>query len=712
LLAVVAGVAVARVFSSTAASAGETSADDTEGDGEPFPFRGVIEGFYGPPWAKQDRLDLLGWMVDHDMNTYIHAPKNDPYQRSEWRSPYPQQTIEQFAREIELVHPQGMAWVPSISPGLPALGATEDHDTDICFSCDDDFGVLTDKLDQFWELGVRTFMVSFDDVVKASSHPEDAATYGEGDYAYGLANADLLNRVYAHYHAKDPSFRLFTVPADYFGATTTPYLEGLSSQLRGEITVLWTGRAVVNKTITCTEADGYAQAVGRKPLVWDNFPINDYAPNKLMLGPYAGRSPKLDECTSGVVANAALQARANKLPLATVADYLADPAGYDLESSWSASLAELAGDREATLRRFVENVRSTAVDRTEAVSFDTLATRFLEALETPDWPQAHAELAEELAAERQAPEKLRAHFPDQRLVAELDCALADIQRGGVQMSTERDCTGSWLERLAFNAANGQETTQYLTQTRPDVDGRISDGVLEGVARPPVGPQKAAANAEVLRGMRGREDGNPANVHGDRFFNSLGRTYAEANRMDDYFDAAAERAARYAGIAEAASASVTVTVDGEPVELAEDGSFAARVGRRAMVVATDGAGNRTRRVFTAEPGDGQASSEDGQAPSEDGQAPSEDGQAPSEGQSSETGSRPSEGAPGTRSGDSTDSADSPTRQRRDSGEAAPAARSEGLSVSDTRPLPETGGGTLVTLMGAALVAVGTAIWGNR
>src|SRR5690606_40391313 len=45
-----------------------------------LPLRGAIEGFYGPPWTHQERMDQLAFYGDVKMNTYIYAPKDDPYQ--------------------------------------------------------------------------------------------------------------------------------------------------------------------------------------------------------------------------------------------------------------------------------------------------------------------------------------------------------------------------------------------------------------------------------------------------------------------------------------------------------------------------------------------------------------------------------------------------------------------------------------------------------
>jgi hyaluronoglucosaminidase len=43
--------------------------------------RGVVEGFYGEPWTHRARLRQLDFYGAHKMNTYVYAPKDDPYHR-------------------------------------------------------------------------------------------------------------------------------------------------------------------------------------------------------------------------------------------------------------------------------------------------------------------------------------------------------------------------------------------------------------------------------------------------------------------------------------------------------------------------------------------------------------------------------------------------------------------------------------------------------
>ena len=54
-----------------------------------FAYRGVIEGFYGPPWSHENRLHLLRHMPTWNMNLYICSARNDPYHRFHWDVPYP-----------------------------------------------------------------------------------------------------------------------------------------------------------------------------------------------------------------------------------------------------------------------------------------------------------------------------------------------------------------------------------------------------------------------------------------------------------------------------------------------------------------------------------------------------------------------------------------------------------------------------------------------
>ncbi|MSZ50377.1 MAG: hypothetical protein F2588_01295, partial [Actinobacteria bacterium] len=70
-------------------------------DGPDFPVRGVVEGFYGKPWTHTQKLKGIEYFADFNMNTYFLAPKDDPLQRFNWRSPFTEQYLKDTAELIE-----------------------------------------------------------------------------------------------------------------------------------------------------------------------------------------------------------------------------------------------------------------------------------------------------------------------------------------------------------------------------------------------------------------------------------------------------------------------------------------------------------------------------------------------------------------------------------------------------------------------------------
>src|ERR671933_828648 len=86
-----------------------------------FAWRGIVEGAYGPPGDHAARTRVLRWMPRHGFNAYVHAPKDDPYQRANWRDPYPAAEWSAFRAEIALARARGVRWIPNMSPALPLL---------------------------------------------------------------------------------------------------------------------------------------------------------------------------------------------------------------------------------------------------------------------------------------------------------------------------------------------------------------------------------------------------------------------------------------------------------------------------------------------------------------------------------------------------------------------------------------------------------------
>jgi len=324
----------------------------------PFAVRGIVEGFYGAPWTQAKRLAAFDFMARVGLNTYVYAPKDDPYQRAEWRRLYPEAELARFRALLERARQDGVNFVYSISPGL-----------DITYSSDADRQALTAKVDQLGALGIHTVMFSVDDVPEQLS-PTDAAAYGN-DYA--LAQADLANWLNKTQRARDASFTLWMTPSHYWGTRADVYLTSLGAKLDPSIPLIWTGPDVVSRQITAAEADAFAAIVRRRPIIWDNYPVNDYTyavdkKPRLILGPIRGRDAALADRVAGYLLNPMNQEEASQLPLYTAAAYLARPAAYRPDAAWRDAARRLAPDAAgaAVLLEFAAYAQSSMVQAQEA----------------------------------------------------------------------------------------------------------------------------------------------------------------------------------------------------------------------------------------------------------------------------------------------------------------------------------------------------------
>ncbi|MFD0170073.1 beta-N-acetylglucosaminidase domain-containing protein [Streptomyces decoyicus] len=305
------------------------------------PLRGVIEGFYGTPWSHDARLDQLDFYGEHKMNIYVYSPKDDAYLREKWRDPYPAEQLAQIKELVDRAHERHVEFTYALSPGLS-----------VCYSSDADLKALTAKFQTLWDIGVRTFAVPLDDISYTDWNcAADKDAFGTGGGAAGAAQAHLLNRVNQEFIARHPGAEpLQMVPTEYYDVKPSPYKKALAAELDGNVLVEWTGVGVIAPTMTVAQARQARQVFGHRILTWDNYPVNDYVTNRLLLGPFNGREKGLPEQLAGITANPMIQPAASKLALFTVADYAWNDAAYDARASWGAAIEESAGGDARTAR--------------------------------------------------------------------------------------------------------------------------------------------------------------------------------------------------------------------------------------------------------------------------------------------------------------------------------------------------------------------------
>ncbi|MRG87321.1 beta-N-acetylglucosaminidase domain-containing protein [Salinibacillus xinjiangensis] len=390
-----------------------------------FPIRGAIEGFYGEPWSHEDRLSQIEFYGEHKMNSYIYAPKDDPYHRAKWREPYPEEKLNEIEELVQTSEENHVEFTFAISPGVT-----------VAYSNDEDFEKLVNKAEQMWDIGVRSFAIFLDDIDPNLRHSEDKEMFGDDENPSAAAQAYLLNRFNEEFIKQhEGAERLITVPTEYSQAGTTPYRERFAELVDSDVIVQWTGIGVVAPTITTEDADLTYEIFDHDLLIWDNYPVNDMDRNSLFLGPLVGRDNNLspENGVIGSTANPMNEAEASKIPLFTVADYLWNPKVYNPTDSIERSIQEFGGDAAQALKTFVDSSYSSLISGKEPFSEELAPniTEFWKAYENEDELRKPAnELLDKFTKLEEAPSELRNKLDNENFLDEVDPYLDKMELYG------------------------------------------------------------------------------------------------------------------------------------------------------------------------------------------------------------------------------------------------------------------------------------------
>jgi hyaluronoglucosaminidase len=433
-----------------------------------FRHRGIVEGFYGPPWAHTDRLWWIDRLAELGMNTYVPAPKDDPLHREHWREAPPGEELDRFSELVERGQSAGVTIGCALSPGLS-----------IHYSNPADVRALIGKLHLYTELGAGFVALCLDDVPVELAHDDDRARFdslAEAHVALAGAVREAL-----------PGVTLWVVPTDYAGNEASDYAATLGAGLAPEIEIAWTGRTTIPPTIPAEEAAARVRLFGRKLLLWDNVPVSDGPMRTVLhLAPYVGRDAKLGESLSGVLLNPMQHARASYVAIASAAAWLADPAGHDPETSWRDAVRRLGGGAPAAFETFASAHRFsplTPSDRDPALEHAWHRYR------DGNDPGAGARLGALIEDRIAAGNALRAGLDDRRLVGEIEPWLAGHERESRRMAAAfeliealRTPTPSLDRCLAFVRFEGRLTRNAPAATTSYGPRRVLYPQLEGLSK--------------------------------------------------------------------------------------------------------------------------------------------------------------------------------------------------------------------------------------
>lgn len=420
--------------------------------------RGTTEGFYGQPWTHQERLAQLDFMGRTKQNRFLYAPGDDLLRQSRWRDPYPADQRAAFRALAERARQNHVTLAWAVAPAQS-----------MCLADDGDLKAMTRKIDAMWALGVRAFQLQFQDVSYSEWHcGKDAETFGSGPEAAARAQARLAGEVARHLADRHPGAEPLTMmPTEFYQKGATDYRKALAKELDGRVQVAWTGVGVVPRTITGRELAGARDAFKHPLVTMDNYPVNDYAQDRIFLGPYTGREPAVATGSAALLANAMEQASASRIPLFTAADYAWNPKGYRPQPSWQAAINDLAGGDEKTreaLRALAGNHSSSILDPAESGYLQPLLKEFWRSRTTTDTAardRAAAALRSAFTVMREAPQRLKG-TADGRLDNEVRPWLEQLARYGtagelsvdmLQAQGRGDGEAAWRASLEIGRAH-------------------------------------------------------------------------------------------------------------------------------------------------------------------------------------------------------------------------------------------------------------------
>ncbi|MHA0858074.1 beta-N-acetylglucosaminidase domain-containing protein [Paenibacillus sp. CMAA1364] len=296
-------------------------------------YRGYIEGFYGFPWSHEDRMDLMTFGGKQKLNTFIYAPKDDPYHRKHWRNVYPAEKAQEIAELAVAGHANNLNFVWTIHPG----------DT-IDLSSEEDYQAAIHKLEQLYTLGVRQFGILFDDLVGVPNGIEQATFINSIDTEFIKAKGDIR-----------PLLTVGTRYCEAWGPSMTEYFKPFLETLHEDVEVMWTGAATMSN-ISKEQYDSPTREIGsdRNLSVWWNYPVNDYCDSKILMGKIENLSSDLNN-VNGFFSNPMNQPQASKQALFCIADHNWNTDAFNCDTSFTASFKALAPEVAEDLEIFASN---------------------------------------------------------------------------------------------------------------------------------------------------------------------------------------------------------------------------------------------------------------------------------------------------------------------------------------------------------------------
>ena len=323
-------------------------------------YLGLIEGFFGRAWTFPERYDYADFLRDNGYHFYIYAPKNDPFLRKSWQHDWPTETSDQLQRLVKHYQSCGLDFGLGLSP----FEIYKNYDASARQQ-------LIIKIERLNRLGVDILCVLFDDM--RGDTPDLAKTQIE-------VVKDVLAKTSAKKVIMCPTYYTFDPRLEkLFGNMPDNYFQDLGNGLPAEVDIFWTGPQICSKAYPEAHLTKVIEVLGRKPFLWDNYPVNDGADISrfLHLKAFENRPGSMAAFTVGHAANPMNQPWLSRIPLTSLPMSYAQGDRYDPQKALEQGLNDLCeADLAQQIMHDVERFQVRGLDKIEASESRRLITRY------------------------------------------------------------------------------------------------------------------------------------------------------------------------------------------------------------------------------------------------------------------------------------------------------------------------------------------------
>jgi hypothetical protein len=308
---------------------------------------GIIEGFYGKPWSWAERAEAVRFLAPHGYRFFHYAPKNDAFLRERWREPHPDRELAALATLGATCRKDGVR----LGVGLSPYELYRDFDAAARET-------LATKLDSLDATGIEDLAILFDDM--RGDLPGLARLQAEiVEFIASRTRASRLI-VCPTYYTDDPGLDHF------YGQRPPGYLRELGTLLDKAIALQWTGPRVCSREFPPGHLERVAEEMGRKPFLWDNYPVND-GPRMarfLHLRAFTGRPAANGAHIQAHGVNPACQPVLSLVPAVTLSLSYAQGPAYDDRAAFRIAAQAVLGEAlAAAVERDLPAFQDQGLDR-------------------------------------------------------------------------------------------------------------------------------------------------------------------------------------------------------------------------------------------------------------------------------------------------------------------------------------------------------------